>query len=280
MTAPSDVPGRAWVGTSWKMNKTIAESRAYAGALAAAGDRWRHVQPFILPPLTALAAVRETLGSESGVVLGAQNAHWADAGAWTGEVSVPQVADAGAELVEIGHSERRENFGETDRTVNLKVRAVLRHGLIPLICVGEPRAVFEAGESEGHVLAQAEAALTGVTDRSRVLLAYEPFWAIGDSGRPAEALEVAPVCEALATTYPDVRLLYGGSVSASNALDLLGAPGVGGLFIGRAAWQVEGYLKILDLVEASATRSSTSPPTDPTDGFGWLGRKAHAVPRP
>ena len=250
----------SWVGTSWKMTKTLAEARRYAESLTAAATpgRWPGVQPFVVPPATALSTVRDALGPGAGVVMGAQNAHWEDAGAWTGEVSVPQVADAGATLVEIGHSERREHFGDTDAVVNLKVRSVVRHGLVPLLCVGEPGTVFEAGGSVDHVLAQARAALDGVADASRVLLAYEPVWAIGEQGRPAEPEDIADVVSALAAAFGDAvqGILYGGSVNRDNALDLMSVDHVTGLFIGRAAWDVDGLVAILDAVAASSGRAA------------------------
>jgi len=240
-----------WVGTSWKMNKTLAQARDYARTLAATDQRrWRGIQPFIIPPATALSTVSEVLGPRSPILLGAQNAHWEDAGAWTGEVSVPQVADAGAQIVEIGHSERREFFAETDETVNLKVAATLRHGLTPLVCVGEPADVFARGESVAHVLRQVRAALDGVRDTSGVLLAYEPVWAIGSGGRPATPSDIGEVFAALATEWGGaVRgVLFGGSVDPSNAVATLGVDGVDGLFVGRAAWDVEGFVGLLELV--------------------------------
>jgi L-erythrulose 1-phosphate isomerase len=245
-----------WVGTSWKMTKTLAEARTYAEALAAAAratgaDRWPGVQPFVIPPATALSTVRQALPASSGVRLGAQNAHWEDAGAWTGEVSVPQVADAGAELVEIGHSERREHFGDTDEVVRRKVHAALRHGLVPLLCVGETGDVRDAGGSVEHVLAQAHAALDDVDDvddLGRVLIAYEPVWAIGEHGRAATPDDIAGVVAALAQDFGGSveGLLYGGSVNRANALELMAVEHVSGLFIGRAAWDVDGFVAILD----------------------------------
>lgn len=241
-----------WVGTSWKMTKTLAEARAWAWTVAAAGP-WPGVQPFVVPPATAIAAVADVLGPDSGVLVGAQDAHWEDAGAWTGEVSVPQVADAGAHLLEIGHSERREHFGETDGRVNLKVRAALRHGLVPLVCVGEPDAVRRAGREVEHVVGQVRAALDGVDEPSSVLVAYEPVWAIGEGGRPARPEDVAEVAAAVRDAVGGhvvggavASLLYGGSVDRRNALDLLAVDGVDGLFIGRSAWDAEGFLAILD----------------------------------
>lgn len=243
-----------WVGTSWKMNKLRHEALDYVRALRAAADPgWSGVQPFVIPPATALDVVRMELEG-SGVLLGAQNAHWSDAGAWTGEISVPQIKDAGAELVEIGHSERREHFGETDRTVNLKVRSTLEHGLVPLVCVGEPEHVLLEGRSKHYVLAQVEAALCGIEDTSRVLVAYEPIWAIGSGGRPAAAEDVADVFEELTRAYAGriSGALYGGSVSPGNSEELLDVPGVHGLFVGRSAWDVDGFVQILDLAARRA----------------------------
>lgn len=239
-----------WAGTSWKMNGLIPFARDYALRLASQpADRWKGVQLFVIPSSTALAAVHDALGDGSRVMLGAQNAHWEESGAWTGEVSVPQVADAGAQIVELGHSERREYFGETDRTINLKVKAVMRHGLRPLVCVGEPDATFQAGASSDYVSHQVEAALDGIPDTTAVLLVYEPIWAIGDSGREPRPDDIADELSVLATQFGDSveAILYGGSVNAANAAEILALPGVDGLFVGRSAWNVEGYMEILDV---------------------------------
>ncbi len=242
-----------WIGTSWKMNKTLTEARAYASGLrSGVSERdLGEIQPFVIPPATAIAAVADVLDGDDTVLLGAQNAHWEDAGAWTGEVSVPQVADAGARVVEIGHSERREHFGETDETVRLKVAATLHHGLIPLLCIGEPAHVKDDGGSTGHILEQASRALNGLDDdqRARVLIAYEPIWAIGEHGRPATVEELQEPFAALGQEYGGqvAGLLYGGSVNLDNAAHLLGIDHVNGLFVGRTAWELEGYLRLLDI---------------------------------
>ena len=242
-----------WIGTSWKMNKTLVEARDYTRGLLAGldGRELGSVQPFVIPPATAIAAVSQILDGDDHVLLGAQNAHWEDAGAWTGEVSVPQVADAGARMVEIGHSERREYFGETDEIVRLKVAATLRHGLIPLLCIGEPAEVKSDGGSTRHILEQASRALEGLDDdqRAKVLIAYEPIWAIGEHGRPATVEELEEPFAALGREYGGrvAGLLYGGSVSLDNAADLLGINHVDGLFVGRTAWNLEGYLRLLDI---------------------------------
>jgi triosephosphate isomerase len=238
------------------MNKGLAEARRYARGLS---DRLGRtglsgVQPFVIPSFTAVAATGEELGSDSPVLLGVQNAHWEDQGAWTGEVSVVQAKDAGAQLVEIGHSERREYFNETVETTRLKVSAALAHGLIPLLCIGESAEVKGAGESSRFILEQAAGALDGLTAEQlgRVLIAYEPIWAIGESGRPATVEELQEPFADLGREYGGRTsgLLYGGSVNLDNAEELLGIDHVTGLFIGRAAWQLPGYLRLLEIAAA------------------------------
>ncbi|MGN6130626.1 MAG: triose-phosphate isomerase [Nocardioidaceae bacterium] len=251
-----------WIGTSWKMTKTLDEARAYARVLA--GTEFpADVQPFILPAHTSLAAVRECLPDDSPVLLGAQNAHWAPEGAGTGEISMRMAADAGATLVEIGHSERREQFGETDETVSRKVRAALDADLTPLVCVGEPAAVRDAGVAERFVRAQVEAALSRLApdEVERVVVAYEPVWAIGEAGRPATPAEVAPVMAAIVeevARHGQGRscraLLYGGSVNTDNAAALLEDPHTDGLFVGRAAWDVDGLLRLVAIGAEHARR--------------------------
>ena len=244
-----------WVGTSWKMNKTIAETQAYCTRLAQAALP-ENVQAFIMPPLTALAAARAALPAEAPVLLGAQNAHWAEHGAWTGEVSMRMVRDAGATLVEIGHSERRQHFADSDDVVARKVESALVHGLTPLLCVGEPMPVRAAGEAESFLLAQLDSAVSRIP-RQRVadiIVAFEPIWAIGVGGTPATAGDVASGVSALSARLNELTggagcraLLYGGGVDLDNAADLLSLPLLDGLFVGRAAWHVDGLLALLDI---------------------------------
>ncbi|NDK31640.1 triose-phosphate isomerase [Nesterenkonia haasae] len=252
-----------WIGTSWKMNLTLAEAEAYAQVLQrvlrSRPELTAGIQPFIIPPATALAAVHRVFGDRSqrpgGLKLGVQNAHWEDSGAWTGEISVPQALDAGADIVEIGHSERREFFNETIRTTRLKVLAALRHGAYPLLCVGEPQEVRERGQAAPYILGQANGALEGLSpeELSTVLIAYEPIWAIGASGRPATAAELSEPFEALRERFGRHvgALLYGGSVNPQNAAELLGMENVDGLFIGRSAWTAEGFTELLELASAA-----------------------------
>lgn len=240
------------------MTKTLAQSRAWAIGLreALGGHAPTGVQPFVIPPFTATTAVAEALGDDSPVLLGVQNAHWEDAGAWTGEVSVPQAKDAGAALVEIGHSERREHFGETVESTRRKVAATLRHDLVPLLCIGESLPVKDQGGSADFILGQAAGALDGLDAEqlSRVVIAYEPIWAIGDQGRPATVEELNGPFSALGELYSGKvgGLLYGGSVNLENAADLLGIEHVCGLFVGRTAWELEGFLALLRIAEAHA----------------------------
>ena len=242
-----------WVGTSWKMNKTLAEADGFIDELLAFPIP-RGIQPFVLPPLTALARVRDRLPADTPILLGVQNAHWAEEGSWTGEISMRMAKDAGATLIEIGHSERREHFGETDRTVALKAAAAVAHGLIPLICVGEPLAVRDVGGAEDFVRAQLLTALSelGSDEISQVIIAYEPIWAIGEQGIPATLHQVAPVMALIndvVTTAggPARAVLYGGSVDSNNATELLKDQHTDGLFIGRAAWEASGFIHILRL---------------------------------
>jgi triosephosphate isomerase len=167
--------------------------------------------------------------------------------------------DAGAQLVELGHSERREHFGETDETVALKARAAVDHGLVPLICVGEPLAVRETGRAEEFVAAQLRTATKLLTpDEVRtVLVAYEPVWAIGSSGRPATPSEVAPVMAVLAHELAERSrgegcraLLYGGGVDPGNAAGLLRDRHIEGLFVGRRGWDVSGLLELVEIGSA------------------------------
>lgn len=262
-----------WVGTSWKMNKTLAEGIAFAEALARAvpsvDDR---LQPFVIPPFTLVREVKKALAG-TRVKVGAQNMHWADAGAWTGEVSPPMLKDCGLDLVELGHSERREHFGETDRTVGLKAAAAVRHGLIPLICVGETLAERESGRAAEVLTAQVEGALSELEDAAsaEIVFAYEPVWAIGERGIPASA-DYADHQQALIKRVAagrlgtEVPVLYGGSVNPDNAAELIRQPHVDGLFIGRSAWQPEGYIDIL-------ARAGSALPDNNSSLVNHLGRK-------
>ncbi|MDQ7246362.1 triose-phosphate isomerase [Dongia sedimenti] len=242
-----------WIGTSWKMHKTLAEAKTFATAVARAETpRDPRIQRFVIPPFTAVRQVKEILAATS-IKVGAQNMHWADQGAWTGEISPLMLKDCNLDLVELGHSERREHFGETDETVGLKVEAAVRHGLIPLICIGETLADRESGRADAVLAREVKGALGKLSAEQRsatILLAYEPVWAIGEKGIPATAdyadarqAEILKVAESILGRR--VPCLYGGSVNPGNCAELIACPHIDGLFIGRSAWEAEGYLDIL-----------------------------------
>jgi triosephosphate isomerase len=250
------------------MNKTLREAEAYAAALKAyVATRRLRVNVFIVPPFTALSAVHRIV-KDSPIRLAAQNMHWEPAGAWTGEISPIMLRDAGAGMVELGHSERRAAFGETDDTINRKVLAALAHGLRPLICVGETAAERAFGVAHESVARQVKIAVAGVPVPSvrDVLIAYEPVWAIGGAGTPADPDDVnrlhGTIRQALAEAVgepaaAEVPVLYGGSVNLDNLAGFAAQPLVDGLFIGRAAWDVTSFLACIDAFEAA--RRSVAP---------------------
>ena len=175
MTHPS-----FWIGTSWKMHKTLAEALVFARALAAADtDRDPLIQRFVIPSFTAVREVSTAL-TGSSVKVGAQNMHWADEGAWTGEISAPMLVDCGVDLVELGHSERRAHFGETDETVGRKVEAAVRHGMIPLVCIGETLDEREAGWAKEVLTKQVRGALGLLSETQKT---HQSCWPMSRFGR-------------------------------------------------------------------------------------------------
>jgi L-erythrulose 1-phosphate isomerase len=251
-----------WIGTSWKMNKLRADAVAFADALAASPvATTTNCQPFIIPPFPYIAEVAARL-KDTRVKIGAQNMHWDDKGAWTGEVSPAMVRDCGATLVELGHSERRTFFNESDETVALKVKAALTHGLTPLVCVGDTRAEYEAGATADVLARQVRFALkhVGKSARDHVLIAYEPVWSIGEGGIPADPDFANEQHAKLKSLSADVvgaplPILYGGSVNPQNCVALAARSHIDGLFIGRSAWDVQGYIGIVTSVVASLEKT-------------------------
>lgn len=244
---------RPWIGTSWKMNKTRPEARIFAEKLAAycAGETPR-AEMFVIPPFTAIADAATILGG-TPVRIGAQNMHWAEAGAWTGEISASMIKDAGATLVEIGHSERRAHFGETDETVALKTKAAIANGLLALVCVGETRAEYEAGQTSEVLERQVRAALSSLTaqDQTSIIIAYEPVWSIGEGGVPADPgfadLQHQRIKQVTLSLFREAAgVVYGGSVNLENCRALAMRENIDGLFIGRSAWEASGYIAILE----------------------------------
>ena len=247
-----------WIGTSWKMNKTRAEARAFCEALKASPvASTEAARPFIIPSFMAVAEVAALMAG-TRVTVGVQNMHWAEEGPWTGEISARMVIDSGATLVEIGHSERREFFNETDETVALKVAQAIRHGLVPLVCVGDTHAEYAAGETAAALHRQVTGAMSRVdrADARKVVIAYEPVWSIGEKGVPADPDFVDEQHVRLKALTADLagsplEILYGGSVNPGNCVALASRPTIDGLFIGRSAWDPRGFVGIVESVTAA-----------------------------
>ncbi len=212
------------------------------------------VDVVLCPPFTGLSEVAEVL-NETDIGLGAQDVYWQDEGAFTGEVSAPMLKDAGCSYVIIGHSERRQFFGETNETVNKKIKAALAHGLTPIVCVGENLAEREAGNAfkviQNHL--QGSLAEISVDDALKIVIAYEPVWAIG-TGKTAtgdQAQEVHKYIRDLlvkmygASAAQDIRIQYGGSVKPENIAELIGKPDVDGALVGGASLKVESFATIV-----------------------------------
>ena len=233
---------RTIIGTSWKMNLTAGQAADYLDRLvplvADIGDR----ELFVLPAFPSIFMARDRL-TGTNVSWGAQDVHPEDWGAHTGDVSAPMLADLGVRFVEVGHAERRRDHGETHAVIAAKVAAVQRWGMSPIVCIGEGQPSGpEAAIAE--VLPDLEQLVGGLSaaDLERVVVAYEPRWAIGEAGTAASPDEVALIHAAIHRWLEGwspggrlVRVIYGGSVDAMIAADLLGRPGIDGLFVGRAA---------------------------------------------
>jgi triosephosphate isomerase len=241
-----------YLAANWKMNKTAAEAAAFVDALLPRIAATRH-DVVLCPAFTALSEVVER-SRGSAVRVAAQNMHEAEAGAFTGEVAAPMLVELGVDAVLLGHSERRRHFGETDEALARKVPAALAAGLEPILCVGESEEARDAGQTEGVVERQLEADLAAVdsVDLSRVVVAYEPIWAIG-TGRtatPEQAEEaiafVRDVLRQRGAAADEARILYGGSVKPGNAAELLGRPEIDGALVGGASLDPEDFAAIVE----------------------------------
>jgi len=246
---------RPILAANWKMNHGPSEARAFMATFLAAYTPRVDRSVVLFPPALALSTVRDTLASRTDILLGVQNIHSEMKGAFTGENSAPMARDAGARLVLVGHSERRHVFAETEDATARKCVAAFQAGLTPMLCVGEKIEQREAGQTNDVVLRQLRAGLSAVDkqDRPRVLVAYEPVWAIG-TGRtatPADAGAVHRVIrdELMALCGPadagNIPVLYGGSVNKDNARQLLDEPGVDGLLVGGASLDATSWTAIV-----------------------------------
>jgi L-erythrulose 1-phosphate isomerase len=237
---------RPLIGTSWKMNLTPSRAAAYCGALRPLVKDLDDRTLFVLPPFTAIHAAAQVLAG-SNVLWGAQDVHPGDEGAHTGDVSASMLADLGCSFVEVGHHERRRDYHEDDELVAAKVGAIQRWGMTAILCVGEAsRLTPEAARA--HIMGQLK--FIDGFDPARLIVAYEPAWAIGVGGERASAEWVADIHAAIHARVAevaggvDVPVIYGGSVDVAGAGGLLATPGVDGLFVGRYALTPEGFAEI------------------------------------
>jgi len=241
------------IAGNWKMNKTIEEAVGLVREMCPALDEVKGVEVVLCPPFVALAAVAELLASTS-IKLGAQNMHWEEKGAYTGEVS-PLMLEGLCQYVILGHSERRRYFGETDGMVNRKVKAALAHGLTPIICVGEDLAQNEAGLTEEVVTGQVTGVLQGLdsTQTKGIIIAYEPIWAIG-TGKPATGeganRVIGLIRRTIAELYDEataqtVRIQYGGSVSPKNISEFISQTQIDGALVGGASLRAGDFVEIV-----------------------------------
>jgi triosephosphate isomerase len=234
------------LAANWKMNVGPTEARAFMAAFLAAYSPRQDRHVAIFPPAVSLSTVRNAVAGRTDILLGIQNIHTEAKGAFTGETSAAMARDAGARLALVGHSERRHVFGETDEATAKKCALAFQHSLIPMLCVGETIAQREKGETEAVVLRQLRNGLTSLDkkDLPRVLIAYEPVWAIG-TGRTATPADASAVHEIIRGELGtllgskegavEIPILYGGSVNRDNARSLLDASGIDGLLVGGAS---------------------------------------------
>jgi triosephosphate isomerase (TIM) len=242
------------VAANWKMHRTVAEAVELTRAVRKVLAEVTGVEVVLCPPFTALAAVREAIGP-ARISLGAQNMYFEEQGAFTGEISPLMVAEL-CQFVILGHSERRQFFGETDAGVNRKAKAALAHNLMPIICVGEALEQNRSGQTAAVVGSQVRAAFEGISraDAARVVVAYEPIWAIG-TGLAAEPAEVngiigVSIRGVLAETYGEataqaIRVQYGGSVKADNMADFARMPEIDGALVGGASLKADSFAAIV-----------------------------------
>ncbi len=242
------------VAGNWKMNKTVAEARALVSEAKADLSQVDQVDRVFCPPFMAVPAVAELVaGTDLGVA--AQNLYWEESGAYTGEVSPSMVAEF-CQYVIIGHSERRQYFGETDATVNKKILAAFAHNLTPIVCVGETLELRQAGKTETWVADQVRGALSNLSAEqvTRLIMAYEPIWAIG-TGLAATPEDAEHVCGSVVRAtvrelYGDavadaLRIQYGGSIKPGNALELMSQPNVDGGLVGGASLKAPDFIAIV-----------------------------------
>ena len=244
---------------NWKMNNTVGEAVVLTQEISNQYEKeWpESVDIVICPPYVDLKPAKTVLDfDKTKIAVGAQNVYWEPKGAYTGEISVPMIKEIGCACSIVGHSERRELFGETNEDVNRKVKALVAGGIAPIVCVGESLAVRDAGTTDEYVCAQVRAALAGLdaADMAGAVIAYEPIWAIG-TGRTATPEQAEAVCAAIRATLAelfggevaeDARVLYGGSMNPGNVEALVAQPDIDGGLVGGASLKAESFVQLIE----------------------------------
>ncbi len=240
------------IAGNWKMNTTVEEAVALVRDMLGGLEDIEGVEKVVCPPFVSLAEVKPVL-EHSSVKLGAQNLHFEEKGAYTGEVSPAMLAGL-CRYVIVGHSERRQYFGETDETVNRKVKAALKHQLLPIMCVGETLAENEAGKTEEVVTRQVKKGLAGIEQPGGLVIAYEPIWAIG-TGRAATGQQANATVGLIRRTVRDLyggqvaeglRIQYGGSVTGANIVEFISQPEIDGGLVGGASLKAPEFVSIVE----------------------------------
>jgi len=248
---------RPFVAGNWKMNKTVDQASVLVQELVPDLQKFSSVEKVFCPPFTSLMILSAQL-KDSGIGLGAQNMHWETAGAYTGEIA-PSMVREFCNYVILGHSERRTYFGETDETVNKKLKAALAVGLIPIICIGETLAQYEAGETKNVVVRQVLQGLREIdsSSASQIVVAYEPVWAIGTgkaaTSEGANTVHKEYIRPALAQLFGSaiaqgIRILYGGSVTGANAVEYFAQSDIDGALVGGASLKPD-FIKIVEAAQ-------------------------------
>lgn len=242
------------IAGNWKLHKTVSEAQKLVEELLPLVTQ-AHAEVVVCPTYTALYAVREVI-KNTNIALGAQNMYWEEKGAFTGEISPEMLKEVGCKYVIIGHSERRQFFGETDVTVNKKLHAAFKADIVPIMCVGETLEQRESGVTETVIKAQVEAGLKDLTAEqvTMMVIAYEPVWAIG-TGRTASSDDANAVCQFIRKTVASmfgaaaaeaVRIQYGGSVKPENAAELMAKSDIDGALVGGASLEASKFSKIVN----------------------------------
>ena len=250
------------IAGNWKMNTTIDEAVGLVNKMLGDLKKINKVEKVICPPFVSLAAVAEILKGSS-VKLGSQNMHFADKGAYTGEISPTMLASL-CRFVIIGHSERRQYFNDTDEIINKKIKASLKTGITPILCVGEKLSDNNAGRTEAVVGCQLELALADIENPGDIVIAYEPIWAIG-TGKSASAQQANTTIKIIREKFADIfnteaaesiRILYGGSVTADNIAEFTGQAEIDGALIGGASLNAEQFVSIVEKTAAISSNQT------------------------